>query len=131
MRIVRVKSYTVLFFVFFQTLIVTIPIKMALPPTPYAAAFTPKFQQLKQIAESDDLDDVFHVLFSQQYTEIEGLIMLLGQKRDHLAKEIRRLEKLIEEGERFCPFHDEGDDGLRFMKETLETYKKILAGLIG
>ncbi|PWA88190.1 hypothetical protein CTI12_AA120960 [Artemisia annua] len=99
---------------------------MASPPTPYAAASTHKFQQLKQIAESDDLDDVFHMLFSQQYTEIEGLIMLLGQKHNHLAKEIRRLEKLIEEGERFCPFHDEGDDELRFMKETLETDKKFL-----
>ncbi|PWA69135.1 hypothetical protein CTI12_AA284970 [Artemisia annua] len=103
---------------------------MALPPTPYAATSTPKFQQLKQIAESDDLDDVFLLFFSQQYTEIDGLIMLLGQKRDHLAKEIRHLEKLIEEGERLCPFHDEGDDGLRFMKETLATDKKILAGLI-
>ena len=104
---------------------------MASPPTPYAAASTPKFQQLKQIAESDDLDDVFLLLFSQQYTEIDGLITLLGQKRDHLAKEIRHLEKLIEEGERFCPFHDERADGLRFMKETLATNKKILASLIG
>ncbi|PWA62147.1 hypothetical protein CTI12_AA233020 [Artemisia annua] len=103
---------------------------MATPSTPYVAASTPKFQQLKQMVESDDLFDVFNLLFSQQYTEIDGLIMLLGQERDHLAKEIRRLEKLIEEGERFCPFHDEGDDVLKFMKETLETDKKILAGLI-
>ena len=103
---------------------------MASPSTPHVMASTPKFQQLKQIVDSDDLDDVFHLLFSQQYTEIEGLIMLLGQKRDHLAKEFKRHEKLIEEGERLCPFHDEGADGLQFMKETLETDKKILVGLI-
>ncbi|PWA42013.1 hypothetical protein CTI12_AA548590 [Artemisia annua] len=102
---------------------------MASPSTPYATARTPKFQQLKQMAGSDDLDDVFNLLFSQQYTEIEELIMGLGEKRDHLAKEIRRLENLIEEGEGFCPFHDEGVDGLQFMKETLETNKKLLVGL--
>ncbi|PWA66003.1 hypothetical protein CTI12_AA333770 [Artemisia annua] len=104
---------------------------MASPSTPHATACTPKFQQLRQLAESDDLDDVFYLLFSQQYTKNKGLIMLLGERRDHLAKEIRRLEKLAEEGENFCPFHDEGVDGLRFMKETLERNKKLLAGLIG
>ncbi|PWA35226.1 hypothetical protein CTI12_AA611540 [Artemisia annua] len=104
---------------------------MATPPTPYADASTLKFQELKQMAGSNDFNDIFLLLFSQQYTEIDGLTMLLGQRRDQLAKEIRHLEKLVEKGERFCPFHDEGDDGLTFMKETLEIDKKLLASLIG
>ncbi|PWA75764.1 hypothetical protein CTI12_AA057760 [Artemisia annua] len=51
--------------------------------------------------------------------------------RDDLVEKIKGLEKLIEEGEGFCPFHDEGDVGLEFMKQTLERDKKVLAALTG
>ncbi|PWA71337.1 hypothetical protein CTI12_AA281820 [Artemisia annua] len=104
---------------------------MATPPSPYAMAKTPNFQELKKAADSNNLEDVFHLLFTQQYTENEGLIMMLGKMRGNLTEKIKGLEKLIEEGEGFCVFHDEGDTGLHFMKETLERDKKVLAALIG
>ncbi|PWA63448.1 hypothetical protein CTI12_AA352840 [Artemisia annua] len=104
---------------------------MATPSTPYAMAQTPKFQELKKAADSNNLEDVFHLLFTQQYTENEGLIMMLVKMRDDLTEKIKGLEKLIEEGEGFCVFHDEGHTGLEFMKETLERDKKVLAALIG
>ena len=103
---------------------------MTTPPTPHAMVHTPMFQELKKAADSNNLEDIFRLLFSQEYTENEGLIMLLGKMRDDLAEKIRGLEKLIEEGEGFCPFHEEGDTGLEFMKETLERDKKVLAALI-
>ena len=103
---------------------------MATPPTPHDLAHSSVFQELKKAADSNDLEDIFRLLFSQEYTENEGLIMLLGKMRDDLAEKIKGLEKLIEEGEGFCPFHEEGDTGLEFMKETLDRDKKVLAALI-
>ncbi|PWA66622.1 hypothetical protein CTI12_AA325900 [Artemisia annua] len=104
---------------------------MATSSTPYAMAQTPKFQELKKAADSNNLEDIFRFLFSQEYTGNEGFIMLLGKMRDDLVEKIKGLEKLIEEGEGFCPFHDEGDTGLEFMKQTLERDKKVLAALTG
>ncbi|PWA48060.1 hypothetical protein CTI12_AA494920 [Artemisia annua] len=103
---------------------------MATPPTPYALARTPTFQHLRAAAKSDDVNDCLHLLFNQDYTENDGLIMVLGEKRDELVAKIEYLERLVEEGERFLPFHENGDMGLQCMKETLERDRKVLAGLI-
>ena len=77
---------------------------------------TPYFQELRMAVGSNNLEGCFHLLFSQQYTEIEGLINVPCQQRDDLVRKIERMEKLVEEGEGFCVFHDSGDVGLEFMK---------------
>ncbi|PWA79850.1 hypothetical protein CTI12_AA201060 [Artemisia annua] len=103
---------------------------MASPSTPHVMSCTPTFQELRKVADSDDLQDVFHLLFSQDFTENEGLITVLEQKRDDFLMKIECFKKLIVEGESFCPFHEGGDMSLEFMKETLERDKKMVAGLI-
>ncbi|PWA81617.1 hypothetical protein CTI12_AA184150 [Artemisia annua] len=104
---------------------------MATPPSEYAMSRTPHFQQLRMASGSDNLQGCFHLLFTQQYAEIDGLINELCEKRDDLVRKIERMEKLVEEGEGFCVFHDCGYMGLEFMKESLEIDKKVLAALTG
>ena len=106
---------------------------MATPPTTsssYALAHTPTFQQLKAAADSNEVDDSLHLAFSQDYTENDGLLMVLGEKRDALLGKIQWLEHLVEEGERFLPFHETGDIGLARLKVTLKRERKVLDGLI-
>ncbi|PWA46884.1 hypothetical protein CTI12_AA090770 [Artemisia annua] len=104
---------------------------MATPPSEYAMSRTPHFQELRTASGSDNLQGCFHFLFTQRHAEIDGLINVLREKRDELFKKIERMEKLVEEGEGFCVFHDAGNAGLECMKETLKTDKKMLAGLTG
>ncbi|PWA78856.1 hypothetical protein CTI12_AA162340 [Artemisia annua] len=104
---------------------------MATPPSEYAISRTPHFQELRMASGSDNLQGSFHLLFTQQYAEIDALINVLCEKRDDLVRKIERMEKLVEEGESFCVFHDCGDVGLEFMKESLETDKKLLGALTG
>ncbi|PWA43883.1 hypothetical protein CTI12_AA236670 [Artemisia annua] len=104
---------------------------MATPPSQHAMSRTPHFQELRIASGSDNLERCFHLLFTQQHGEIDGLINVLCEKRDGLLKKIERMKKLIQEGEGFCVFHDSGNAGLECMKETLKTYKKVLAGLTG
>ncbi|PWA51237.1 hypothetical protein CTI12_AA465510 [Artemisia annua] len=104
---------------------------MATPPSEYAMSRTPHFQELRIASGSDNLEGCFHLLFTQQHAEIDGLINVLCEKRDGLFKKIERMEKLVEEGEGFCVFHDSGNAGLECMKETVKTDKKVLAALTG
>lgn len=104
---------------------------MATTPSNYAMSRTPNFQDLKKAADSNDLQDCMRFLFSKQYNENDGLLMVWGQQRDELLRNIQKLEKLIEEGEGFLPFHESGDLQLEMMKESLEADKKTLAALIG
>ena len=55
---------------------------------------------------------------------------VLGEERDELEAKIRWLEDLIKEGERFLPFHENGEIGLEGLKESLKREKKVLADLI-
>ncbi|PWA99730.1 hypothetical protein CTI12_AA003820 [Artemisia annua] len=104
---------------------------MATAPSNYALSRTPNFQELRKAAGSDDLQDSLRLLFAQQNTENDGLLMVWGQQRDALVQKIQKMENLIEEGEGFLPFHAFGELNLEMMKESLESDKKILAALIG
>ena len=99
-------------------------------PSAYALARTPSFQKLKGAAGSDDVDDCLHIVFSQDYVQNDQLLMALGEQRDLLVAKVKWLEDLVEEGEGFLPFHENGDIGLDRLKETVEREKKVLAGLI-
>ena len=105
---------------------------MATPPRTsiHALARTPNFQKLKAEANSNEVDECLNVAFSKDYTENDELLMVLGEKRDKLAVKVKWLEDLVEEGELFLLFHENGDIGLERLKETLEREKKVLAGLI-
>ena len=105
---------------------------MATPPrtSAYALARTPTFQMLKATANSNEIEDCLHLLFSHDYTENDGLLMVLGEQRDELAAKVKRLESLVKEGECFLPLHEDGDIGLDRLKVTLEREKKVLAGLV-
>ena len=105
---------------------------MATPPrtSAYALARTPNFQKLKFAPGSNEIDDCLHVAFTQDYTENDQLLMVLGEKRDELAAKVKWLEDLVEEGERFLPLHENGDIGLDRLKETLKRERPVLAGLI-
>ena len=111
---------------------------MASPPPPppppttsaHALARTPNFQRLKFAAGSNDLEDCLHQVFSHDYTENDGLLMVLGEKRDQVAAKVKYLEDLVEEGEAFMPLHDHGDIGLARLKVTLNRDRKVLDGLI-
>ncbi|PWA70436.1 hypothetical protein CTI12_AA286880 [Artemisia annua] len=105
---------------------------MASPPTPsaHALAHTPNFQKLKVAAGSNDVDDCLHLVFSQDYTENDGLLMVLGEKRDQVAAKVRYLEDLVEEGEGFLPLHEDGDICLARLSVTLEREREVLDGLI-
>lgn len=70
------------------------------------------------------------MLFSQDYTENDGLLTVLGEKRDQVAAKVKCLEGLVEEGERFLPLHEDGDIALDRLKVTLERERKVLAGLV-
>ncbi|PWA74563.1 hypothetical protein CTI12_AA250610 [Artemisia annua] len=105
---------------------------MASPPrtSAHALAHTPNFQKLKFAAGSNDVDDCLHLVFSQDYTENDGLLMVLGQKRDQVAAKVKYLEDLVEEREGFLPLHENGDIGLARLKVTLKRERKVLDGLI-
>ena len=105
---------------------------MASQPTTsaYALARTPNFQQLKFAARSNEIDDCLQIAFSQDDTENDQLLMVLGEQRDQLGAKVKWLENLVEEGEGFLPLHEHGDIGLDRLKETLERERKVLAGLI-
>ena len=104
---------------------------MAEPPrvSAYGLARTPNFQNLKLVAGSNEPDDCLHAAFAQDYTENDGLLMVLGEQRDQLVARVRWLEALLEEGEGFLPFHEHGDIGLDRLKQTLKRERKVLAKL--
>lgn len=96
----------------------------------HALATTPNFQKLKFAAGSNELDDCLHLVFSNDYTENDGLLAVLGEKRDQAVAKVRYLESLVEEGERFLPLHEQGDIGLARLKVTLKRERKVLDGLV-
>ncbi|PWA55709.1 hypothetical protein CTI12_AA425430 [Artemisia annua] len=105
---------------------------MASPPrtSAHALAHTPNFQKLKFAAGSNDVDDCLHLVFSQDYIENDGLLMVFGEKRDQVAAKVKYLEDLVDEGEGFLPLHENGDIGLARLKVTLKRERKVLDGLI-
>lgn len=105
---------------------------MASPPrtSAHALATTLNFQKLKFAAGSNEVDDFLHLVFSHDYTENDGLLAVLGEKRDQVAAKVRYLENLVEEGECFLPFHEHGDIGLARLKVTLKRERKVLDGLV-
>ncbi|PWA73728.1 hypothetical protein CTI12_AA257070 [Artemisia annua] len=105
---------------------------MASPPrtSAHALAHTPNFQKLKFAAGSNDVEDCLHLVFSHDYTENDGLLAVLGEKRDQVAAKVRYLENLVEEGEGFLPLHENGDIALARLKVTLKRERKVLDGLV-
>ena len=105
---------------------------MATPPTTsnYALARTPNFQKLKVEAKSNEIDDCLRLAFTKDDSKNDALLMVLGKERDELVAKVKWLEDLVEEGERFLPFHENGDIGLEHLKESLERERQVLAGLI-
>ena len=73
---------------------------------------TPNFEQLKEVAGSDELHHRFQFLFTQDQAENEGFIMLLGEKCDDVPCRIEKRREFLEEGRCFSPFNPVAGDGL-------------------
>ncbi|PWA58232.1 isocitrate dehydrogenase [Artemisia annua] len=83
-----------------------------------------KFEQHSIWYEHRLIDDMVAYAIKNDGGQNDGLLMVLGKKRDELVVKVKWLEDLVEEGERFLLFHDNGDIGLEHLKETLDRERK-------